>query len=89
MASSLAAVSMELEQTEGGQKEGAMIVELSPNPFSKAAVAAQRMKNIKRALQQANHFIEEAKEACTVDDNAKERDNDEEGGNITTATGNR
>lgn len=56
MASTPAAVAMELKHTEGGQQEGATIVESSPNPFSKAVAAAQRLKNKKRLFATSKPF---------------------------------
>ena len=49
---------------EGGMEGGnATLVESSPNPFTKAAEAANRSKNKKKALQQATLFMEEARGA--------------------------
>ena len=45
----------------GEDQRVAAIVESSPNPFSKAAEAANRLRNKKKALQQAKLFMDEAK----------------------------
>ena len=84
MAAASTTVAMELVYIEGGQKEGATIVESSPNPFSKAAAAAQRLENKKKALQQANLFIKEAKEARTAEGSAAEKVTDKSGGRVAT-----
>ena len=87
MAAISTTTTMELERGDKGEKEGATIVELSPNPFSKAAAAAQRLKNKKKALHQANLFIEEAKEARTADEREPGKVANKDGGANSNTTG--
>ena len=62
-----------MDRTMGENGENATLVESSPNPFTKAAEAAIRAKNKKKALHQAALFMEEADSMTGGEDNSTSR----------------